>query len=99
MCSKSYSCVAISPHITPQSSCRRYNIYAIISEISGPKLIFAASYGKVARELLEKVALKYHRNTRQQRRIDRVLLKETVDIGAVAAQFACKPRYASLLSR
>lgn len=73
------------------------DIYAIISEISGTKLVFVAAYGKVARKLLEKVALKYHRDTRQQRRIDRVLLEKAVDIGAVAAEFTGKPRYASFL--
>lgn len=73
-------------------------IYAIMPAISGASLIFVASYRKVARKLLEKVALKYHRDTRQQRRIDRVLLEEPIDVGAVATQFACKPRDASLLS-
>lgn len=50
-------------------------IYAIMPTISGASLIFVAAYGKVTRKLLEKVALKYHRDTRQQRRIDRMLLE------------------------
>lgn len=85
------------PHTTPHST-PVADICCQSPAISGTRLVFVAAYGKVARKLLEKVALKYHRDTRQQRRIDRVLLEKAVDIGAVAAEFTGKPRYASFLS-
>ena len=50
------------------------------------------------RKFGKEVMLKYHTDAEQQAGVDTLLIEQTVDIGAVASQFASKPSDTSLLA-